>query len=160
MTDSIKPSRILDTGFGFWSSKILLTAVKLEVFTRLGDKALTGETLGQILNFHPRGIWDFFDALVALGFLNRTGNGVSALYSNTEETSHYLDKSKSTYIGGILEMANDRLYRLWNDLGEALKTGKPQNEIKHGQNRANLFYPRKPITMGITNIMLDIFRKH
>ncbi|GJL76240.1 methyltransferase [Nitrosomonas sp.] len=133
MTNPSNPYHILDTGFNFWSSKVLLTAVELEVFTKLGDKVLTGGTLGRELGLHSRGIWDFLDSLVALGFLNRTGNGVSALYSNTEETRIYLDKNKSTYIGGILEMANDRLYRFWNDLGEALKTGKPQSEIKHSQ---------------------------
>jgi len=133
MTTESTPAKILDTGFGFWQSKVLLTAVELEVFTQLGDRALTGAVLGSELGLHPRGIWDFFDTLVALGFLNRAGNGETALYSNTEETRIYLDKNKSTYIGGILEMANDRLYRFWNDLGDALKTGRPQNEIKHSQ---------------------------
>ena len=133
MTSAINPSRILETGFGFWGSKVLLTAVELELFTKLGDQSMTGESLGGMLDLHPRGIWDFFDALVALGFLNRDGSGPTALYSNTEETGLFLDKNKSSYIGGILEMANDRLYRFWNDLGAALKTGKPQNEIKHSQ---------------------------
>lgn len=133
MTSTINPSRILETGFGFWESKVLLTAVELELFTKLGDQSMTGESLGGMLDLHPRGIWDFFDALVALGFLNRDGSGPTALYSNTEETSLFLDKNKPSYVGGILEMANDRLYRFWNDLGVALKTGKPQNEIKHSQ---------------------------
>lgn len=133
MTSATNPSRILETGFGFWESKVLLTAVELELFTKLGDQPMTGGSLGGMLDLHPRGIWDFFDALVALGFLNRDGAGPTALYSNTEETGLFLDKNKPSYIGGILEMANDRLYRFWNDLGVALKTGKPQNEIKHSQ---------------------------
>jgi len=133
MTKEVQLSQIIDTGFGFWQSKVLLTAIELEVFTHLGDRAQTGEALGSELGLHPRAIWDFFDALVSLGFLNRAGNGATALYSNTEETRIYLDKNRETYIGGILEMANDRLYRFWNDLGEALKTGQPQNEIKHSQ---------------------------
>ena len=130
---SLDSSRIFQTGFGFWQSKVLLTAVELELFTKLGSQSMTGESLGKVLDLHPRGIWDFFDTLVALGFLNRDGNGPTALYSNTEETAQFLDKNKPSYIGGILEMANDRLYRFWNDLGVALKTGKPQNEIKHSQ---------------------------
>lgn len=133
MTSATNPSRILETGFSFWGSKVLLTAVELELFTKLGDQSMTGESLGGMLDLHPRGIWDFFDALVALGFLNRDGSGPTALYSNTEETGLFLDKNKTSYIGGILEMANDRLYRFWNDLGVALKTGRPQNEIKHSQ---------------------------
>ena len=133
MVEEKSQARILETGFGFWPSKVLLTAVSMEVFTKLGDLSMTGEALGKALGFHPRGIWDFFDTLVALGFLERNGTGLTALYSNTAETGEFLDKNKSAYIGGILEMANDRLYRFWNDLETALKTGQPQNEIKHSQ---------------------------
>jgi predicted O-methyltransferase YrrM len=133
MSDAEDPSRILEVGFGFWGSKVLLTAVELELFTTLGHQGMTGEALGQALSLHPRGIWDFFDALVALGFLNREGTGAAAVYSNTRETSRFLDKNNAEYIGGILEMASQRLFRFWNDLGFALKTGKPQNEIKHSQ---------------------------
>jgi hypothetical protein len=76
------PARILEVGFSFWSSKVLLTAVKLGVFTVLGDRSLTGEELASALNLHPRGIYDFFDALVALGFLDREGDGVEGQYRN------------------------------------------------------------------------------
>lgn len=133
MSDAEDSSRILEVGFAFWSSKVLLTAAELELFTTLGDQAMTGEALGQALGLHPRGIRDFFDALVALGFLNRNGNGSEAVYSNTQQTSRFLDKNKGEYIGGMLEMASQRLFRFWSDLGPALKTGKPQNEIKHSQ---------------------------
>lgn len=133
MFDAKDPSRILEVSFGFWSSKVLLTAAELELFTTLGDKAMTGEALGQALGLHLRGIRDFFDALVALGFLNRSGNGLEAVYSNTRQTSRFLDKNKGEYIGGMLEMASQRLFKFWSDLGPALKTGKPQNEIKHSQ---------------------------
>ena len=61
MSDTCDPSRVLNTGFGFWSSKVLLTAVELEVFTALSGKKLTGEELGSKLGLHPRRIWDFFD---------------------------------------------------------------------------------------------------
>lgn len=133
MTNEANPSRILETGFGFWGSRVLLTAVEMELFTTLGERSMTGQALGEALELHPRGVRDFFDALVALGFLEREGSGAAALYSNTEETRLYLDKSRTTYIGGILEMAGARLFRFWNDLGPALKTGRPQNEIKHSQ---------------------------
>ena len=132
MIDKKDPSAILRTGFGFWESKALLTAVDFDLFTVLADKTMTGPELGEKLGIHPRGIWDFFDALVALGFLDRTGDGPESLYKNSEQSRDFLDKGSPIYIGGILEMLNDRLYRYWDDLGEALKTGKPQNEIKHG----------------------------
>src|SRR5262249_5049233 len=53
--------------------------------------------------------------------------------SNTPEGALYLDSSSPRYIGGILVMLNDRLFKFWHDLPEALRTGRPQNEIKHGQ---------------------------
>ena len=127
------PSRILEVGFSFFSSKVLLTAVKLEVFTALADRSMTGEELGQALALHPRGIFDFLDALVALGFLYREGNGSEGRYQNTEATAQFLDKNQPSYIGGILEMSNDRLFKFWSDLEPALKTGKPQNEVRHSQ---------------------------
>jgi predicted O-methyltransferase YrrM len=133
MADTRDATRIIQTGFGFWSSKVLLTAVKLEVFTVLGARAMTGAELGTALGLHPRGIWDFLDALVALGFLQRDGDGPQARYANTDETRAFLDKNNPEYVGGILEMCNDRLFRFWNDLDTALKTGQPQNEIKHSQ---------------------------
>ena len=125
--------RILEVGFGFWPSKVLLTAVELGVFTTLGDRAMTGQELGAALRLHQRGIWDFFDALVALGFLAREGNGPEARYRNSPATAQFLDRNRPAYMGGILEMASARLFRFWGDLDVALKTGQPQNEIKHSQ---------------------------
>jgi hypothetical protein len=131
MSSNLNPSHILEVGFGFWGSKVILSAVELELFTKLSNRSLTSEELGKILELHQRGTIDFFDSLVALGFLNREGNGASALYSNTTETDTFLDKNKPSYIGGILEMANARLFRFWSDLTPALRSGEPQNEVKH-----------------------------
>jgi predicted O-methyltransferase YrrM len=133
MNTVTNPSHILEVGFSFWASKVLLTAVKLDVFTHLGDRAMTGEELGKALDIHPRGIFDFFDALVALGFLYRDGNSAQGRYRNTEATAQFLNKQQEGYIGGILEMCNDRLFHFWGDLEDALKTGQPQNELKHSQ---------------------------
>ncbi len=125
--------RILEVGFGFWPSKVLLTAVELGVFTALGGKSMSGRELGAALGLHPRGIFDFFDALVALGFLERDGDGAQGRYGNTPATARFLDRNQPGYIGGIFEMASARLFRFWGDLDVALKTGQPQNEIKHSR---------------------------
>jgi precorrin-6B methylase 2 len=126
----LTPARIFETGMGFMATKTLLAAIKLELFTLLGDRTVPGAAIGERLELHPRSLYDFLDALVALGFLRREGLGEGARYANTEETGLFLDKNKPSYVGGILEMSNDRLYRFWNDLEEGLRTGKPQNEIK------------------------------
>jgi hypothetical protein len=127
------PTAILQTAFSFWSSKVLLTAVEFGVFTKLGNRRVTGADLGAELGLHPRAIDDFFDTLVALKFLGRDGDGPKALYYNTPEGALYLDQNSPRYIGGILVMLNARLFKYWHDLPEALRTGRPQNEVKHGQ---------------------------
>lgn len=126
----LDPSKIMEVGMGFWGSKALLSAVELELFTHLGAGAKTATQLRDGLGLSARAVPDFTDALVALGFLERDGDGPGATYRNTPETVAFLDKSSPQYIGGMLEMANARLYRFWGDLTEALQTGKPQNEIK------------------------------
>jgi hypothetical protein len=133
MSSSLDPTPILQTAFGFWNSKVLLTAVEMGLFTKLGKRRLTGSELGAELQLHPRGIADFFDALVAMKFLERDGEGANAKYFNTPEGELFLDEASPRYIGGILTMLNARLFKFWNDLPEALRTGRPQNEIKHGQ---------------------------
>jgi hypothetical protein len=122
------PDQILQVGLGFWASKTLLSAVELGIFTELARHPLELKELQGRLGLHPRSARDFFDALVALGFLQRTGE----TYQNTPATDLYLDKRKPSYVGGVLEMCNHRLYLFWSHLTEALRTGRPQNEARSG----------------------------
>jgi hypothetical protein len=124
----LTPEKILQTGLAFWASKTLLSAIELDVFTVLARGPQSLDALREQLGLHPRSARDFFDALVALGFLQRQGDR----YSNTPETDLFLDRAKPSYTGGLLEMANQRLYRFWGDLTEGLRTGQPQNEVKSG----------------------------
>ena len=130
------PEKIMHLGTAFWGSKTLLSAVELEVFTILATGPMDAETLRKRLGLHERSALDFFDALVALGMLERQ----DGLYSNTPETALYLDKAKPSYIGGFLAMMNARLYGFWGNLTEGLKTGLPQNEAKDGKNIFDVLY--------------------
>ncbi len=122
------PEHILQVGLGFWASKTLLSAVEMELFTELAKDPGDLEALQKRLGLHPRSARDFFDALVALKFLERR----DGRYYNTPSTEFFLDKRKPSYIGGILEMANHRLYPFWGQLTTALRSGLPQNEAKDG----------------------------
>jgi len=126
----VDPGHIMQVGMGFFASKTLLSAVELGVFTELAAQPGSADDLGVRLGLDLRGRRDFFDGLVALGFLEREGDGSDAVYSNAAESAAFLDRNQPTYIGGILEMANARLYPFWADLTEALRTGAPQNEVK------------------------------
>jgi len=132
VSSAVPPSHegILQLGMAFWGAKTLLSAVEMGLFTELASGPKTLEALRDRLDLHPRSARDFLDALVALGMLERGDDG---RYANTAATDFYLDRNKTTYMGGILEMANSRLYPFWGRLTEALKTGEMQNEAKEGR---------------------------
>lgn len=132
---AITPDKILQTGLGFWASKTLLSATELGVFTTLASGPLDTETLRRKLGLHERSARDFFDALVALRFLERH----DGVYANTPESDRFLDRAKPTYVGGILEMCNARLYVDWALLTEGLRTGRSQNEKRGVDTFAKLY---------------------
>lgn len=135
-TSTPSPEKLLQLGMGFWGSKALLSAVELDLFTILGNGPRNATQLIEELQLHPRSALDFLDALVALDMLDRD----DGLYRNTAETGAFLDRAKPAFIGGLLLMANNRLYPFWGSLTEALRTGQPQNEAKHGGNPFDAIY--------------------
>lgn len=137
MKDAVVPDHVMQLGMGFWASKTVLSAVELGLFTELARGPLPAAAIRGCLNLHPRGLRDFLDTLVALHLLDRDAQG---RYSNTDETDAFLDRAKPSYVGGILEMANARLYPFWGSLTEALRTGRPQNEAKSGGDPFETLY--------------------
>ncbi|AQG98491.1 methyltransferase [Burkholderia sp. KK1] len=133
---SLDPQRVLQIGMGFWAAKALLSAVELGVFTELANGPRSADELAQALELHPRAKLDFLDTLVALDLLTRE----DGRYANATDAGFFLDRNKPSYVGGLLEMANARLYPFWGSLTEALRTGLPQNEAKHGGNLFEALY--------------------
>jgi O-methyltransferase domain/Dimerisation domain len=117
--------RILRLAYGYRETKALLSAVELGVFTALGDDAVEFEALRHKVGVHTRGARDFFDALVAMGLLDRDAKG---RYCNMPDTARYLDRNKPTYQGYELEFINASLYAKWSGLSASLKSGEPQME--------------------------------
>ena len=136
--EQVTPDAIMQLGLAFWGSKALLSAIELKLFHVLceGGPLGSGE-LRERLGLHPRSARDFFDALLALDMLERDDEG---RYSNTAATELFLDPAKPSYMGGILEMANSRLYQFWGSLTEALRTGEPQSEVKTGDDFFTTLY--------------------
>jgi hypothetical protein len=163
-TGQLTPDAILQLGMGFWGSKALLSAVELGVFTTLADGPRSAQSLIDELGLQTRGTIDWLDALVSLGMLERVGDQ----YANTPATDLFLDRDKPTYVGGILEMANARLYPFWASLTEALRTGELQNEAKVGEDffaaiygdadrLAQFLHGMTGISMGSALAMADKF---
>lgn len=137
------PETIMQIGTGFWASKVLLSAVKFQVFTIIAEqKSMTASQIKSFLGFKctDRHVFDYLDTLTALGFLNRDGILETASYTNSQNTDFFLDKNKPSYIGGMLEMLNNRLYNFWGNLEDGLLTGEPQNEAKQGDNLFEKIY--------------------
>jgi precorrin-6B methylase 2 len=130
VTNPPTPDAIFQIGFGFWGAKVLLSALELGVFTALVEGPADLSTLTTKLGLHERSARDFLDSLVALGLLERK----DGLYGNTPTTALFLDPAKPSFVGGLLHMANLRLYESWGHLTQALKTGKSQNEAKEGED--------------------------
>jgi O-methyltransferase/methyltransferase family protein len=147
------PEAIMQLGTAFWGSKTLLSAVELGLFTELASAGpLEAEALRERLGLHPRSARDFFDALVALGTLERD-NGT---YRNTAESDLFLDRAKPSYVGGLLEMLNARLFGFWNSLTEGLRTGEPQNEAKVGGNLFEAIYSNPDRLRGFVKGMTGV----
>ncbi|MFC7248730.1 methyltransferase [Halomicroarcula sp. GCM10025324] len=124
-SDGPTPDHVMELGLGFQASKTTLAAVNLGVFDSLADGPRTCEELERELGLHPRGSRDFLDALVALDLLERE----DGRYRNAPAADAFLVPGKPSYLGGFLQMANDRLYPFWDDLETALQTGETQNEL-------------------------------
>jgi hypothetical protein len=151
----LSPDGIMQLGFGFWASKTLLSAVELKVFGTLSEAgSLDADELRDRLGLHPRSARDFFDALVALRMLDRT----DGRYSNTPETDLFLDPAKPTYVGGVLEMSNARLYTFWGSLTEGLRTGQPQSEVKTGGDFFETLYADPEKLAQFTGAMTGLSR--
>jgi hypothetical protein len=100
----LDPSHIMHTSTAFWASKVLLTAIEFDLFSTLGAGAMTATEPGEALGIRRRARNDFFDALVALGFLQREGDGEAGRYRNTPETDAFLNKTSEDYLGGLPAM--------------------------------------------------------
>ncbi|MDQ6668944.1 MAG: acetylserotonin O-methyltransferase [Thermoproteota archaeon] len=134
--NNISPSAIMQMATGFWVSKTLMTAVELGVFTKISAYQKNNNGIMTLREFQniirieeSRPAEAFTTALVSLGLLkvNKNNNGEKT-FANSEVSSMFLDKSKSTYIGDVIAMFDERLYKRWDKLSEALKTNKPIGE--------------------------------
>jgi len=131
----------------FWVSKTLMTAVELGVFTKISayqghanSKSMTLREFQNIIGIaESRPAEAFTTALVSLGLLKviKNKNGEKA-FANSEISSMYLDKSKSTYIGDVIAMFDERLYKRCDNLSEALEANKPSGE-EQGEDIERIF---------------------
>jgi ubiquinone/menaquinone biosynthesis C-methylase UbiE len=105
-------ANLIQSARAFQESRVLLTALELDVFTAVADGA-TAAVAAQRLGSEPRATEMLLNALVALGALSKRG----AIFHCTMES-----KALGPARPGLLHMVH--LWDTWSSLTECVKTGK------------------------------------
>jgi Dimerisation domain len=142
-TETLDALPLLDLAYSFWPSRVLVAAVELDLFSILSthqEKIGDGCDLVEIrqllsLKASDGAVSQFLRVLAECQMLekrNPTNETTRDVYVCTPQTAQFLDRNKSTYIGGILVLLSQRQFRIWGNFKEALETGGAQNESKSG----------------------------
>jgi ubiquinone/menaquinone biosynthesis C-methylase UbiE len=102
----------------YWQSKILLTALRLDLFTVLADQTLSAAALTARLGATERGLTALLDALVALGLLVKQDDH----YANTPFANVALDRNKPSFCGYV-PLFEAHCWELWGELEETICRG-------------------------------------
>lgn len=119
-TEEWHPGTLLELSGYFWKTCTLHAAVKLDVFTLIGDKSLTAEELAGNAGTDADAMTRLADALVSMALLSKKNDR----YSNTPPSARFLSKSSPEYIGYMV-LHHHYLVELWRRLDESVQTGKP-----------------------------------
>ncbi|MFH0866577.1 MAG: methyltransferase [Bacteroidota bacterium] len=101
----------------FQKSRILLTAIELNVFCFIDDKPLTSAEAAKKLNTNARATDRLMNALTALGFIKKAHNK----FSNTKFSSKYLVNGKPDYMAGLIHSAG--MWDTWSTLTDCIRKG-------------------------------------
>lgn len=118
MPRELSLAEIFQLGY-YWETKILLTAVKLDVFTDLNGTAYSAAQLAQRLHLDTRALSLLLNALVALRILRKEQDR----YVNSEVAQRYLVRSQKEYVGHLL-LLHDAEWENWGKLEATIRTGR------------------------------------
>ena len=117
------PGTLLQLSGSYWKTCTLHAAVKLDIFTLIGDNTLTAREITQKTAWDDRGLTMLLDALAAMSLLSKTPAG----YTNTPAAADFLSKNSDRYIGYMI-MHHHHLADSWVHLDEAVTRGGPIRE--------------------------------
>lgn len=122
------PDPIFQMLTGFWVSKTMMSAVEMEVFSKMEGKKVTMQEFKRLLGLESRPADVFASALVSLGLLEIKDGSLS----NSPIASAFLAKQNPAYMGEIVRMFDERLYKGWDLLTWSLANNKPVDAQKGG----------------------------
>jgi hypothetical protein len=114
------PGELLELSGAFWKTCVLHTAVKLDVFTAIGDGQLSAETIAKKINGSLKGVERLLNALVAMELLEKSDEA----YGNVPTGRDFLSKDSAKYIGHII-MHHHHLVEGWSQLDQTVQSGQP-----------------------------------
>ncbi len=103
----------------YWETKILLTAVQLDLFSVLKGDSLTVNQIAEVRGLSPRTLELVMNALVAMRVVAKEDK----MYTNTAVAERYLVQSSPEYVGHLLTL-HDAEWNHWGQLEQAVKTGE------------------------------------
>jgi len=114
------PGKLLELSGSYWQTSTLHAAVKLGVFTLLGDRSLGAPAVAAELGADPRAVEGLLNALAAMGLVQKTGGQ----FANTPAARTFLDRDAPGYIGFMILHHHD-LVESWSRLDRAVLSGRP-----------------------------------
>jgi len=141
------PGSLLQLSGQYWATCTLHAAVKLDVFTAIGDKHMAIRDIAQKLNVNKNGITRLLNALTAMNLLEKSDDK----FSNVSAANTFLSKDSPGYIGHIITH-HHHLVDSWSMLDQAVKTGTPVRA------RVSDTSPewRESFLMGMFNIAMSV----
>ena len=107
----------VDETRSFMKSRVILTAVELDFFTRLDENPCNASELARDKQLDVRATTRVLDCLVAFGLLEKDGGA----YKPTEKGSLYSAHHPETIRPMVLHMTH--LWNIWSELTDVVKTG-------------------------------------
>ncbi|EMS78968.1 methyltransferase [Desulfotignum phosphitoxidans] len=136
------PGTLLELSGYYWKTCTLHAAVKLDIFTLIGNDILTAREIAQKTGWDDRGTTMLLDALAAMALLTRTASG----YANTPAANRFLSKDSDQYIGYMI-LHHHHLADSWVRMDEAVTQGGPVRE----QSSISSDQWREAFLMGMFN---------
>ncbi|XP_071375838.1 acetylserotonin O-methyltransferase 2 [Centroberyx affinis] len=135
------PFKLLEYFNGFRVSKVIFSACELGVFDLLlkSQKPLSAECVAGELGASVDGMERLLDVLVGIEILEVETIDGTAVYSSTDVANLYLAKGSAKSLHDMIIYQSQTIYPLWNNMVDAVREGKNQNEKTFGLPAEDIF---------------------
>ena len=113
-----------------WTTMVVFTAVRLNLFTVIGDKSLTGNEIAVKTDSDSAKLEPWLRICTAMGLLKIQGNR----YRNSAFSLEHLVEGSAAYVGDLLKLQSREWIR-WTDLPAIVRGGKTMPDSPEDRHR-------------------------